>query len=167
MNRLIDICQPLVTAQAARCVRSRSDVEDIVQDVWECLIAHAPSIRDPETLVGWLITVTRRAAMSHTRRARRTVPGELDDRPSTDDVDDEVVQRFSRAETVAGIGDALGRLSEADRRLLILLHRSRRPSYELVGQSVGRPTGSLGPTRSRLLSRLQHDPSVRQLRVVA
>jgi DNA-directed RNA polymerase specialized sigma24 family protein len=42
-----------------------------------------------------------------------------------------------------------------DQALLRMLVADRQPSYEHIGDSVGMPIGSIGPTRRRALDRLR------------
>jgi RNA polymerase sigma factor (sigma-70 family) len=172
LNRLIRVCEPLVRAQAARYARHPGDVDDIVQDVWERLLRNAEKIRNPDVLVAWLVTVTRRVSIDVSKRGDRSRPTEFDDRVlasslSSGGTEDEAIQRYSREETAAGVREALGRINGADRTLLMLLASDERMHYREVSRRVHRPVGSLGPTRMRLLGHLRADPAVRRLRVVA
>ncbi len=172
LNRLIRVCEPLVRAQAARHARQPGDVDDIVQDVWERLLRNAEQIRNPDVLVAWLVTVTRRVAIDVSKRGDRTRPTQFDDRVLANTVgsggtEDEAIQRCSRQETAAGVREALGRIDGADRTLLMLLASDEGMHYREISRRVHRPVGSLGPTRMRLLGHLRSDPAVRRLRVVA
>ena len=107
MSRLIQLCQPLVHGQACRHARHPGDVDDIVQDVWERLLRNAADIRNPDVLVAWLVTVTRRVAMDVTRRGERAQPMEIVDQVQVEGAEEEAIRRCSRAETRAGVRTAL------------------------------------------------------------
>jgi hypothetical protein len=47
--------------------------------------------------------------------------------------------------------------------LFALLMASDSPDYARISQTTGRPMGSIGPTRQRLLERLRRDPDIRHL----
>ena len=127
-------------------------------------LSHADSIRDPATLLAWLSTVTRRAAAHVGHREGRLVPT---DAPETGDgagsAEDDALDACRRDQVADGVREALERLDETDRRLLLLLHHDDRPGYRDVGREVGRPVGSLGPTRQRLLRRLRRDADIARL----
>jgi RNA polymerase sigma factor (sigma-70 family) len=164
LDRLIAACWPVVEGVARRHTCRPVDGDDVVQEVWVRLVEHAARIRDPRAVLGWLIVVTRRTAAEHGRRHARLVPAELEDRASDASAEDEVLHAHEVHDTTAGVRSALGRLTAGDRRLLQLLVGDPKPNYREVSRQLHRPVGSLGPTRRRLLDRLQTDPSVRLLR---
>lgn len=158
-GRLVEMCRPVVRCQAVRIVRSSADVDDVIQEVWTRLFTHACQIEDPMSLIGWLATVTRRQALDMVRRSNRVSLEPLDEPHGTHDAggasaEDDAIERLGSASVVQAVDAALQTLPEADRHLLVLLHSSDRPSYSAISRQVGRPIGSLGPTRRRLLTRL-------------
>lgn len=62
---------------------SRMDVDDLVQDVFLQAIQRLPDLREPAAFGGWLVTIARRRAIDHVRRAPRTIdlPEELPSAP--------------------------------------------------------------------------------------
>jgi hypothetical protein len=62
------------------------------------------------------------------------------------------------AERNALLRAALAELPEADQRLLALLLRDPPLSYAEIGEILGMPPGSIGPTRQRCLRRLSRSP---------
>ena len=158
LDDLIRVCEPLVRRHARRYAWHRNDVDDIVQDVWICLLRRHGQIREPRTLIAWLHVVTRRAAAQVGHRSARVVPIPVDAEPaSPSSTEDEVIGCHGRRAITNGVRMALDRLHEDDRHLLLLLHRDDRPGYDDISRQVGRPIGSLGPTRRRLLERLRRD----------
>jgi RNA polymerase sigma factor (sigma-70 family) len=164
MRELIATCEPFVRRRAAREAWRRDHVDDVVQDVWVQFLSHADGIRDPATLLAWLGTVTRRAAARVGHRERRLVPTDAPDigvgAPSAEA---DALDACHRDQVTDGVREALDRLDESDRRLLLLLHHDDRPGYRDIGREVGRPVGSLGPTRQRLLRRLGRDEDIARL----
>ncbi|MCW2759564.1 MAG: putative polymerase sigma factor [Nocardioidaceae bacterium] len=131
---------------------------DVTQQVWLTLVEHRAAIRDPERLGGWLSTTTRRTAIAALRRrdAQRpleSIEDEVDARRR--DLDDEVSASVEEAEVRAEVRAAFARLSEACRTLLRLTMAEPKIEYAEIGRLVGRPVGSLGPTRRRCLDRLR------------
>lgn len=164
MQEIIQLCEPHVRRQALGRAWRADHVDDIVQEVWLQLLQHADRIREPLSLLAWLTAVTRHAALHAGVRASKTVAKDLDDTPSDEpSTEDAVVERCSRRQVGPVVRRALDRLDAPDRTLLELLNRSDRPCYREIGRQVGRPVGSLGPTRQRLLQRLRHDDEIAQL----
>ena len=164
MRELIVTCEPFVRRRAAREAWRREQIDDVVQDVWLQFLSHADGIRDPATLLAWLGTVTRRAAARVGHRERRLIPTDSPDvGASADSAEDDAVDMCGRDEVTDGVRDALARLDATERRLLLLLHHDDRPGYRDIGREVGRPVGSLGPTRQRLLRRLRSDHDIARL----
>ena len=166
IDRLIAGCWPVVAAQARRFARRPGDVDDIVQEVWVRLVEHAADIREPRATLAWLLMVTRRTALQLGRRDSRLVLTEPDTQPSVASTEEQAMRAEQRREVTAGVRTALGRLTAGDRRLLVTLVGAGdggATSYREASRQLGRPVGSLGPTRRRLLDRLRVDPAVRRL----
>jgi RNA polymerase sigma factor (sigma-70 family) len=168
LDELIRLCEPVVRRHARRYAWRRSDVDDVVQEVWLRLILKAHQIRDPRTFFAWLHIVVRRSADRLGHREARMVPtAPSSECPSTSSsAEDEALGWHGRDETRRGVRMALRRLKDEDRRLLLLLHGEDRPHYVEIGRSVGRPVGSLGPSRRRLLDRLRNDHHITRLRAM-
>jgi RNA polymerase sigma factor (sigma-70 family) len=166
IDRLIAGCWPVVERQARRFARRPSDVDDIVQEVWIRLVEHASDIREPRATLAWLLMVTRRTALQLGRRDSRLVLSEPDAEPSVASTEEQALRAEQRRAVVAGVHAALDRLPADDRHLLVTLVGAGdggATSYQEASRQLGRPVGSLGPTRRRLLDRLRVDPAVRRL----
>ena len=121
-DRLIAACRPLIERQARRDSWRAGDVDDIVQEVCLRLFEHAPTIREPRSLLSWLAMVTKRSASQVGRRSTRLVPTDLDDnRPSPASTEDQAMRAYERREVTDGVRAALARLNAEDRRVLLLL----------------------------------------------
>lgn len=141
---------------------------DVTQAVWLRLLEHRDRIRDPERLAGWLATTTRREALAVIRREARTRPaGVTDDdigpgnpQPHRNDggqvaVEDQVVDALDDAERNRVLYAAFTELSEPCRQLLRLLTADPPLEYATISELIDRPIGSIGPTRSRCLTKLR------------
>lgn len=123
---------------------------DVTQTVWLKLVEHCGRIRDPERLAGWLAVTTRNEALRVLKQQDKQTPSdfafEISDPTATDMderlVDDEIERAALRA---------FSRLSEDDQRLLRLLCVDPPLDYATISEIIGRPVGSLGPTRQRAL----------------
>jgi RNA polymerase sigma-70 factor (ECF subfamily) len=60
---------------------SRTDVDDVVQDVFVTALERLPDLREPAAFGGWLASVARHRAVDHGRRQRLT-EALVDDVPS-------------------------------------------------------------------------------------
>ncbi len=137
--------------------------EDVVQTIWMRLLHSSSSIRDPQTVVKWLMTAVRREAWRIAKRTRdevaktaalfgedgREVPS-LPVRP--DQATDEVVLREERRRRLWGHVQAL---PERCRQLLRVIAFADRPDYAQIADALGMPVGSIGPTRGRCLAKLR------------
>jgi RNA polymerase sigma factor (sigma-70 family) len=131
----------------------QATAEDLVQTAWLRLLDRADQLRDPEALGAWLCMIVRNEARRLTTR-RREIPtlAPIEDRPADDDGADAALLRDER--------DRLLRLAFADlgpecQQLLRLLLADPPLSYDEIAAALGRPRGSLGPSRRRCLEQLR------------
>lgn len=90
------------------------------------------------------------------RQSRRTVL--LRDWEDFDDAEvdaEEVDVGLLRLEQDDAVRDATAQLPPASQALLGLLMLDPAPSYEEISAALGIPIGSIGPTRGRILRKLQ------------
>lgn len=120
-----------VTSIAARLLRCRADVEDVVQDVFVGSFRELASLREPERLGGWLATSTVHRVHKVFRRRRLQRLFGLDrsvhDEPLAEQVRDHTSPE-TRAE-LARLDRVLDQLGEDDRTAWVLRH--------LLGHAVG------------------------------
>jgi RNA polymerase sigma factor (sigma-70 family) len=161
MAAIVERCSPMVRAVARRYV-GEADADDVAQDVWLAFIEHLDQIKVPAATRGWLAQVTTRAAWRARKRLDRSAPtDDLGDRVvAPDDTEERGLAAVTRGEASARLGDALGELRAADRRLVLLLSADDRPDYRTISGLVGRPVGSIGPTRQRAFERLRRQPAL-------
>jgi RNA polymerase sigma factor (sigma-70 family) len=151
----------LVVTAARRGGVSAVEAEDVAQETWLSFLIHAGDIRDPARLASWLWTTSARFAMRRSRCARRTVPTadvEPSDHRAGDDVEDLAARSALRDERRAAVQDAIGSVPVSQRELLDLLLAEDSPCYRDISRATGRPIGSIGPTRRRLLDKLRTHP---------
>ena len=139
------------------------DVDDVVQATWLQFMEHRCSLREPAAIKGWLATTARRQSLKVLQRRVREQPS--DDPALGEDMRvAEPCEELIAAERRAALLDALARLPVSSRRLMTLMIASPGMSYEQVGDALGMPIGSIGPTRLRCMSRLSHMHEIRALR---
>jgi RNA polymerase sigma factor (sigma-70 family) len=127
--------------------------EDLVQTAWLRLLERADQLRDPEVVGAWLCTIVRNEARRLVTR-RREIPTVLGLEQLADDFDGVDARLFSD-ERARALRLAFAHLGQDCRQLLGLLIVEPRLSYDEIAAAVGRPRGSLGPTRRRCLEQLR------------
>jgi RNA polymerase sigma factor (sigma-70 family) len=163
LDELVGLLTPLlwhtVRGQGVDAVAA----EDVVQTIWMRLLHSTGSIRDPQTVVKWLLTASRREAWRVTKRTRadlvRTAAlfgqegEELTAIPAQrEQLPDEVVLRDDRQRR---LWHHVQDLPERCRELMRVIAFADRPDYALIAESLGMPVGSIGPTRGRCLAKLR------------
>jgi RNA polymerase sigma factor (sigma-70 family) len=154
---LVSAYERLVFCVACREGLGADDAADVTQIVFESLLTALPNLRDDERLPAWLVSVARRQAWRVRDRGHR-------ERPASPLVEDDAVTPLaarnddwcSEVERSLCLRNALLELGEPCRSLLIALYfDSTCPSYAEVALRLGRPLGSIGPSRARCLDHLR------------
>jgi RNA polymerase sigma factor (sigma-70 family) len=166
--------QSLINAISRRYRLAPSDAHDVSQHVWMQLVDHIDKLRDPHALPGWIAVTTTHRCYEISRAHKRSVTvdplaiGSFDlvdtaaKRANSDgrfDIDDDLV----RAEQRSAVQQGLAELTETQRQLLLLLVADPPVPYREIGRRMNLPTGSIGPTRARLLMKLRRTRALRQL----
>lgn len=150
-EQLLDRYERLVFAVAFGEGLSADDAADVTQATFEALLKQLDRIRDDEMIVSWLTTVARRQAWRVRSDRIRHVP---DDTAAT--AEDGKVDPISDHSDAMWIYHGLSQLDPRCRDLLTALYFDPRgPSYAEVATRLGKPVGSIGPTRARCLNRLR------------
>ena len=161
LTPLLAMVEPYIRRRARRVVRDEHLVDDVVQEVWILLARRASCIRDPKALIAWLGVVTLRRAIRLRDTNGRLVATHLgDEEAATGSTEDDAVARCSAATIRAGVGGALASLDAGQRTLIERLTFDDRPRYADISREIGRPVGSLGPSRQRVLDKLRRDPRI-------
>ena len=155
LNQIVAELSPLLWQVARIQGLDRPTAEDVVQTTWLRLLRNLKGIRTPESLVSWLITVTKREAWRVRNAGRGEQP--VDDwviaglRDPAAEPDEHVLKDERRRALWA----AFRHLSERCQALLRLVAFAHRPTYNDVATALGMPIGSIGPTRGRCLAKLR------------
>lgn len=152
-DALVDRFGQMVWSVARGFRLDDATAKDVSQTVWLKLIENIETIRDPERLPGWLATTCRREALRVAKARGRDIPTEfeydvVDEGPSPDEM---LVTDEEHRQIVA----AFATLEEMCRQLLRLMTIEPPLTYEEISEVLGRPVGSLGPTRARCLEKLK------------
>lgn len=153
-DELVDRYSRLVWSVVRSFRLDSAAAADVTQTVWLRLVEHAGRIEEPERLPGWLATTARNEALRVSRLSRRHValPDDADPPDRAAPSPEEQVMEADLSERVAG---AFVHLDDGCRQLLRLLTLDPPLDYATISAIIGRPVGSIGPTRGRCLDRLR------------
>ncbi len=157
MSDLVGEATPLLWAVARQQGLDRLTAEDVVQNTWMKLVEHARTIADPQSVLKWLITTTKRESWHLVAQGRREEPG------TAEDVREAEPDEVHPSPEGAVLADADQRLvwahfaglPERCRVLLRAIAFADKPDYAGVAEALGMPIGSIGPTRGRCLAKLR------------
>jgi RNA polymerase sigma factor (sigma-70 family) len=153
-NEVVDRYAGLVWSVARSYRLSSAATQDVVQTVWLRLAEHCGRIRQPERLASWLATTTRNEALRVIRGNTRQSPQAIVDdfaEPTTPSIE----ERVGDDATLRAVLHAFAKLSPEDQQLMRLLCAVPPIDYQTIAEMLGRPIGSIGPTRARCLERLK------------
>jgi RNA polymerase sigma factor (sigma-70 family) len=155
MGELVTLLTPILwhTARAQRLDAQMA--EDVVQTSWLALVRNAESISDPQAVLQWLITSTRREAWRVVKRADRDQPREFEPDDVTTSPRDLPEAQILQSDEDSRLWQHVASLPERCQSLLRVIAFADRPDYASVAQSLGMPVGSIGPTRGRCLAKLR------------
>jgi RNA polymerase sigma factor (sigma-70 family) len=159
-----------------RLIGSRTDAEDLLQELFVRVVRMLPYYRHRGAFDGWLFRIATNLARDHIRRVRRT-PGTLSisaDHPLGDGGRNELERwtespgpapgsRLERQEDVDALQWALAALPEAEREVVMLRHFSEL-SFAQIAEAMGTPLGTALARAHRGLGKLRkmmesaHDP---------
>ena len=163
LDHLVETVTPLLWRTVRETGLDTVASEDVIQTVWLALLRKADTIREPRTVVKWLLTSARREAWRVSKRVRADlghtgavfgVDGEelLALPEQRDSLPDETVLRDTRQRQLWHHVQAL---PDRCRQLLSVIAFADRPDYSHIAESLGMPVGSIGPTRGRCLAKLR------------
>ncbi|MEL7155693.1 MAG: sigma-70 family RNA polymerase sigma factor [Actinomycetota bacterium] len=152
-DELLDRFERLVFAVALREGLSIEDAADVTQTTFEALLAQLDRIRDDTQVASWLMTVARRQAWRVRKDRDRLRP----DEQTTLDGTEDMIDPTDDTADVLWVYQGMSELGSPCRDLITALYFDPgTPSYAEVATRLGRPVGSIGPTRARCLQRLRH-----------
>ncbi len=150
-------------------IRNESDAEDVVQDAFVLALTKLDSFKGNSQFYTWLFRIARNVAISRLRKKRPKVS--LDAPPVGDDVahvvrlelpDDGAApsEKMERQERAQALMNALGRLSNEHREILVLREMDNL-DYETIAEmlelAVGTVRSRLHRARSQLRELLMAD----------
>ncbi len=162
-DTLIERYQRLVYSVPLRYGVPPDDAADIMQDVFVLLFRHLDSLRNAEKIASWLITTAQRESWRWKKRASRFGTRVTRDSEEEEDIlvsipnDQETPEETAlHMEAQQAVREAITLLDERCQRLLkLLFYEHPRPPYKEIAETLGIPTGAIGPTRARCLKKLK------------
>jgi len=133
---------------------SSAATDDVVQTVWLRLAEHCGRIREPDRLASWLATTTRNESLRGIRNNARLTP-QATISESIDLTTPSIEERVTDDSTLNAVLKAFAQLPLEDQQLMRLLCAVPPLDYQTIAEMLGRPIGSIGPTRARCIERLK------------
>ncbi len=153
-NSLVRQFDPMIRSVISGFRLDHETAADVGQTVWLRVFENARRIREPERLGGWIASTARHESLRCIKRLQRNTPSDdLDEKPDlhTPSPDERAIDD----ETLRDALSAFDRLPEDSQSLLRLLIANPPLPYTTIAAEVGRPVGSIGPTRSRCIRALR------------
>jgi RNA polymerase sigma factor (sigma-70 family) len=163
LDELVATVTPLLWRTVRETGLDAATSEDVIQTVWLALLRKAESIREPGTVVKWLITTSRREAWRVGKRVRaeagRTAgvlgvddEEQLDLPVQRDELPDETVFRTTEQRR---LWEHVQLLPQRCRQQISEIAFADRTDYDHIAETLGKPVGTNGPTRGRCLAKLR------------
>ncbi len=135
--------------------------DEVYANTWLRLIEHLDTIRQPESIVSWLMTTARHEALAHLRvTARLIASGELDEEGDRAAGHRELDEALLDNELQVAVHTAFRRLPPWCQDVLRLLTIDPPLTYDEITVVLGLPRGSIGPQRMRCLAKLRLMPEL-------
>lgn len=125
---IVDRYAGTVYSVAVRAVGPGPDAEDVAQNVFLKIFEHLPSYRPSFRFFSWMYRIALNESLNAVRRKRPVSGAEPDDIPDDAVADGEL----EAADLEDAIGEALMRLTEEDRALVILRHYEDLPYRDIA-----------------------------------
>lgn len=136
-----------------RLARSRSAAEDLVQEVFVRMLKYRHTFRSESEFVPWMFTLARNAATDLYRARPKELPEDPDAPEPRADLPHPIAG-LERSEQEAKLRRALGRLSPANRELL-LMARFSELKYDRIAELLGVSEGAVKVRVHRAMKELK------------
>ncbi len=155
-ERLVHRYDRLVSFVARSNGLTPEQCADVVQTTFAELLTQLDRLTEPSQLSAWLATVARRTAWRVVEQQQRLTDLATAQEERVIDLTDRAPDALDDLERREWLQAGLDRLDGPCRHLLTALFLDpSEPSYEEVAARLGRPCGSVGPTRRRCLEKLR------------
>lgn len=165
-NALVSRLERVVWKSVNMMTSDREVRDDAFAATWLRLAERLDGIREPEKLPGWLTTTATNEVRQIVRQRHRQDISLTESWSSTGGIGDlvdtlvgddgEHSGRLLADERRRQVRAAFGRLDEPCREIITVLVLADPPvSYDDASDALGRPIGSLGPSRRRCLDKMR------------
>lgn len=154
---LIDRYKRLIFSIPLSYGASYDDASDIFQAVCVDLVTELATLRKPEALKAWLVSVTKHKSLKRKRQSQRTQTSVESDTlaDTVPDQSPDVASVIEKVQREQSVRDAMTELPGRCRELVRLLFFVDPPlPYATVAARLGLATGSIGFIRGRCLKKL-------------
>ena len=154
---LIDKYRKLIYSIPIKYGFSRDEADEIFQEVCLTLLSHLPQLREPRSLVSWLIKIASHHCF-HWHKSQRTrhefQPGSYFDNLSAESsLNADILEDAQREQVLRqAVADQQSRCREL---IEMLFFSSPAVPYEQAAQALSLAKGSIGFIRMRCLQRLR------------
>jgi RNA polymerase sigma factor (sigma-70 family) len=132
-----------------------ADAADVFQAVCVKLLEHLHEVKDESKVSSWLITTTTRQCL-HVRSLKQREASTDEQFEEPPDPGENLEELRIMTEQQQTVRQAVDQLSDRCKTLIEMLYFDRRSlSYDEIGQLMGMPVSSIGPTRARCLDKLR------------
>lgn len=128
-------------AVALAVTRAPEDAEDVVQDAMVTALERLDECRNPERFPGWLLQIVRNRARNYRRYLGIRSAAPLDEAGAASS-GHSPAKDAEREELRRRLGDAVGRLSDVQREV-VLLHDLEGWKHREIGEALGMPDGTV------------------------
>lgn len=153
-NTIVERYERLVWSVVRGFRLGEATAADVCQTVWLRLVENCQRIREPDRLPAWLCATAKNECLRTVRTQQRTIPSDFD-YDLVDHDAGELDTTLLRDEQLERLAAAFDELADDCRRLLRLLVTDPPLDYDTISELIGRPKGSIGPTRARCLEKLR------------
>jgi DNA-directed RNA polymerase specialized sigma24 family protein len=158
-GRLVEIYSGMLLARIRFLGVGSDDAPDVLQTTWLLALQNLPRLRHVDRMGSWLTTIATRESIGLNRRSKEictadpTIVGRV-----ADDVVDNVAdaqRAWARRSFKRILDEVVGELPAGQRALFQALTEHPQPHYVDLARKLGRPIGSIGPSRARCFGRVR------------
>jgi RNA polymerase sigma-70 factor (ECF subfamily) len=162
-DELVDLYSARLFGYFCRLTGSRHDAEDLLQELFVRVVRTIEQYEHDGRFEAWLFRIATNLVRDRVRRAKRAAHVSFQPRSAeggdpieelADPATDQPSSGIDRAEQIDRLQDALARLPEAEREVILLRHFSQLPFKE-VADAMGTPLGTALARAHRGLARLR------------
>jgi RNA polymerase sigma factor (sigma-70 family) len=151
--RLFEIYSPMLLARIRFLGVSHDDAQDVLQTTWLLALPNLWRLRNAARLGSWLTTIATRESFKLSRWSKEICIADTTTAVVNNVADAQRV--WARRSFRRILDEVVGRLPAAQRELFQVLTEQPRPNYADVARKLGRPVGSIGPSRARCFSKVR------------